>query len=78
MDSRIGNRPVVRSVMEKTSGEREYYLAMPYIFREDVEKVFEEEYGESLEAFDGVLIRNLERPYVASEKRLYKTCPGGL
>ena len=42
--------------MEKTSGEREYYLAMPYIFREDVEKVFEEEYGESLEAFDGVLI----------------------
>ena len=60
VDSRIGNRPVVRSVMEKTSGEREYYLAMPYIFREDVEKVFEEEYGESLEAFDGVLIRNLE------------------
>ena len=32
VDSRIGNRPVVRSVMEKTSGEREYYLAMPYIF----------------------------------------------
>ena len=60
VDSMIGNRPIVKKIIERAGGRKEFYLAMPYIFREEVLQKFEKEYASVLQDYDGVLIRNLE------------------
>lgn len=60
IDSMAGTRPAVREIMEKTRGTKEYYLVMPYIFREDALRRFERDCASVLREYDGVLIRNLE------------------
>ena len=60
-----GNRPAVRNIMEDSRKNPDrrapgYYLAMPYIFREETKTKFERDYQEALRDYDGVLIRNLE------------------
>lgn len=65
VDSMTGNRPAVRNIMEDSRKNPDrrapgYYLAMPYIFREETKTKFERDYQEALRDYDGVLIRNLE------------------
>lgn len=65
VDSMTGNRPAVRKIMEDSRKNPDrrapgYYLAMPYIFREETKTKFERDYQEALRDYDGVLIRNLE------------------
>ena len=68
IDSMTGSRPVVKKIMEKTGAEKEFYLAMPYIFREEIRKKFGRDYASVLEDYDGVLIRNLESLNFLREK----------
>lgn len=46
--------------MKKEEKKQEYFLAMPYIFREQTQRQYEEYYPLLEQMFDGVLVRNLE------------------
>lgn len=48
------------SHLEKYQGLREYFLAMPFIFRESVQHRYEKSYPLIERIFDGILVRNLE------------------
>lgn len=49
---------------------KEIFLAMPYMFRENDKKIFNKKFQETLSEFDGFLVRNIEQYYNLNEKHM--------
>ena len=60
VDSLLAAEPEMMKLWKDRDPNREYFLAMPHIFRKEIRKTFEKSCAGILDAFDGVLIRNLE------------------
>jgi putative protease len=59
-------------VRDRKSQRQKVFLAMPYIFREDIVSGWERRYKEQMSVFDGVLVRNWESFQWLKEKGYQK------
>ncbi|MGN0421565.1 MAG: U32 family peptidase [Lachnospiraceae bacterium] len=60
VDSAVGMDQRAIKILEEKAQNQKYYLAMPYIFRENTIKNYEKKYPILEQYYDGVLIRNWE------------------
>ncbi|MGN1267178.1 MAG: U32 family peptidase [Dorea sp.] len=70
VDSNVAFDTEVQKVIKRHRGEKHFYIAMPYIFREATIQKFEHLYSAMEQGYEGTLIRNWEG-YVWLKKHMY-------
>ena len=66
------NNNSIKFINNAHGKNKKIFLAMPYVFRKNDIVVFSEKYSDTLQLFDGFLIRNLEEYFYLKENKVEK------
>ncbi len=65
---------IKEAVSKARKFNKKIYLAMPYVFRLKDKDIFQREYSQLLNLFDGFLIRSLEEYFYLKNQKITKNC----